>query len=152
MGKESACQRRRHNRPEFNPGSRTFPVEGNGNPGKSSILAWEIPWTKEPDGLQSLGSKRVGHDYACTHTGFQQCCPNHLEKGEEKKSRRMKTTDLITSSNLKCSFDFQLTSLSGSSSLYHCQLSWSQHSTLTKQLLWHCPKDLTLNPHNNPRK
>ena len=25
----------------------------------SSILAWRIPWTKEPDGLQSMGSKRA---------------------------------------------------------------------------------------------
>ena len=25
-----------------------------------SILAWEIPWTEEPGGLQSMGSKRVG--------------------------------------------------------------------------------------------
>ena len=28
----------------------------------SSILAWEIPWTKEPGGLRSMGSQRVGHD------------------------------------------------------------------------------------------
>ena len=28
----------------------------------SSILAWEIPWTEEPDGLQSMGLQRVGHD------------------------------------------------------------------------------------------
>ena len=28
----------------------------------SSILAWRIPWTEKPDGLQSLGSHRVGHD------------------------------------------------------------------------------------------
>ena len=28
----------------------------------SSILAWEIPWTEEPGGLQSMGSLRVGHD------------------------------------------------------------------------------------------
>ena len=28
----------------------------------SSILVWEIPWTEEPDGLQSMGSQRVGHD------------------------------------------------------------------------------------------
>ena len=28
----------------------------------SSILAWTIPWTEEPGGLQSLGSQRVGHD------------------------------------------------------------------------------------------
>ena len=28
----------------------------------SSILAWEIPWTEEPHGLQFKGSQRVGHD------------------------------------------------------------------------------------------
>ena len=28
----------------------------------SSILAWRIPWTEEPDRLQSIGSQRVGHD------------------------------------------------------------------------------------------
>ena len=28
----------------------------------SSILAWEIPWTKKPGGLQSMGSQRVRHD------------------------------------------------------------------------------------------
>ena len=27
----------------------------------SSILGWEIPWTEEPGGLQSMGSQRVGH-------------------------------------------------------------------------------------------
>ena len=30
----------------------------------STILAWEIPWTEEPGGLQSMGHKRVGHDWA----------------------------------------------------------------------------------------
>ena len=29
---------------------------------RSSILAWRIPWTEEPGGLQSMGSQRVGHD------------------------------------------------------------------------------------------
>ena len=28
----------------------------------SSVLAWRIPWTEEPGGLQSMGSQRVGHD------------------------------------------------------------------------------------------
>ena len=28
----------------------------------SSILAWRIPWTEEPKGLQSMGSQRVGND------------------------------------------------------------------------------------------
>ena len=27
-----------------------------------NILAWRIPWTEEPGGLQSMGSQRVGHD------------------------------------------------------------------------------------------
>ena len=27
----------------------------------SSVLAWEIPWTEEPGGLQSMGSQRAGH-------------------------------------------------------------------------------------------
>ena len=28
----------------------------------SSIVAWRIPWTEEPGGLQSMGSQRVRHD------------------------------------------------------------------------------------------
>ena len=30
----------------------------------SSVLAWRIPWTEEPGGLQSMGSQRVGYDWA----------------------------------------------------------------------------------------
>ena len=30
----------------------------------SSTLAWKIPWTEEPNRLQSMGSQRVGHDRA----------------------------------------------------------------------------------------
>ena len=30
----------------------------------SSILAWRIPQTKEPGGLRSIGSQRVGHDFS----------------------------------------------------------------------------------------
>ena len=30
----------------------------------SSVLAWRVPWTEEPSGLQSMGSQRVGHDGA----------------------------------------------------------------------------------------
>ena len=29
---------------------------------QSNILAWKIPWTEEPDGLQSMGSQTVKHD------------------------------------------------------------------------------------------
>ena len=34
----------------------------------SSILAWRIPWTEEPGGLQSMGSQRLRHDGASEHT------------------------------------------------------------------------------------
>ena len=54
-GKESFCQRRRHKRGKFDPLEENVAAH-------SSILAWEIPWTEEPDGLQSSGSQRVGHN------------------------------------------------------------------------------------------
>ena len=42
------------------PGLGRSPGEGLGNP--LHILAWRIPWTEEPGGLQSIGSQRVGYD------------------------------------------------------------------------------------------
>ena len=36
----------------------------------SSTLAWKIPWTEEPDRLQSMGSLRVGHDRATSLSLF----------------------------------------------------------------------------------
>ena len=56
-GKESAC-----NAGELGsiPGLGRSPEGGHGN--DSSILAWKIPWTEEPGGLQFIGSLRVGHD------------------------------------------------------------------------------------------
>ena len=46
--------------PRLIPGLRRSPGEGNGNPFQYSYLG--SPWTEEPDGLQSMGSQRVGHD------------------------------------------------------------------------------------------
>jgi len=37
---------------------------------QSSILAWKIPWTEEPGGLQSTGSQRVRHDWATSPFTF----------------------------------------------------------------------------------
>ena len=42
------------------PGSGRYPGKGYGC--SHFILVWEIPWTEEPGGLQSMGSQRVGHD------------------------------------------------------------------------------------------
>ena len=59
------------------------PGEENGetvySPGKnthSSILAWRIPWTKEPGGVQSRGSQRVGHDWLTPHAWCVYVNPN----------------------------------------------------------------------------
>ena len=38
----------------------------------SSILAWGIPWTEEPGGLESTGSQRVRHDSVTEHTQHRQ--------------------------------------------------------------------------------
>ena len=34
----------------------------------SNILAWEIPWTEEPGGLQFIGSQRIRHNWVTEHT------------------------------------------------------------------------------------
>ena len=41
----------------------------------SSILAWRIPWTEEPGGLQSMGSQKAEHNRAHTHTTHNIHCP-----------------------------------------------------------------------------
>ena len=68
--KELACQDRRHKRCRFNPWvgkipwrrawqptSVFLPLE---NPVDTGACLWRIPWTQEPDGLQSIGLQRVG--------------------------------------------------------------------------------------------
>ena len=48
----------------------------------SSILAWRIPWTEEPGGLQSMGSQRIGHNLA--NKQQQQQVPLRLVEVSEK--------------------------------------------------------------------
>ena len=43
---------------------------GEGSGTHSSSLAWKIPWTAKPGGLQSMGSLRVGHDWATSLSLF----------------------------------------------------------------------------------
>ena len=44
---------------------------------RSSVLAWRIPGTAEPGGLQSMGSHRVGHD--CSDLEAAACSEIHLK-------------------------------------------------------------------------
>ena len=49
--------------------SQENPLEKKGMATHSNLLAWRIPWTEEPGGLQSMGSQRAGHDWV-TNTHF----------------------------------------------------------------------------------
>ena len=64
-GKESAKARDSYSIPGSgrSPGGKTAP--------HSSVLAWRIPWTEEPGGLQSMGSQRVRRDWATKHSTAQ---------------------------------------------------------------------------------
>ena len=53
------------------PGSGRSHGEGSGSP-HSSILAWEIPWTEEPGGLQSMGLPKVRPEFATKQQQQQQ--------------------------------------------------------------------------------
>ena len=54
-------------RPQFDSWVGKIPLE-KGKATDSSILAWRIPWTEEPGGLQSTVSQRVGHNWVAKHS------------------------------------------------------------------------------------
>ena len=58
-GRESAC-----NSGDLSSVPESGRSPGEGNATHSSILAWRIPWTGEPGGVQSVGSQRVRCDWA----------------------------------------------------------------------------------------
>ena len=53
------CNAERHG---FDPWVGKIPLE-KGMPTHSSIIAWRIPWTEEPGRLQSMGSRRIRHNW-----------------------------------------------------------------------------------------
>ena len=60
MGKESTCSEGDAGDESTIPGSGRSPEEGMAT--HSSVLAWRIPRTEEPGGLQSIRLQRVRHD------------------------------------------------------------------------------------------
>ena len=58
------------------------------------ILAWRIPWTGEPGGLQSIGLQRVGHNWVTEHT---QISEERMNKRREqvKIGQHMETIDKV---------------------------------------------------------
>ena len=77
------------------PGLGRSPGEGNAT--HSSILAWEIPWTEKPGGLQSMGSQRAGNN-GVTFTFFSQ----HILPGGSGGGRRGCSRDDSQTSDWGC--------------------------------------------------
>ena len=74
----------------------------------SSIVAWRIPWTEEPDGLQSMGSQIVRHDSATSLLRFilTMDSPNIIDLGSPfcpsiRGSRVISRTLLIYSTSIR---------------------------------------------------
>ena len=69
-GKESTCKAGDTGDSGSVPGSGRSP--GGGHATHSSTLAWRIPWTEEPGGLQSMGSQRVEHAWVTKHSTYEE--------------------------------------------------------------------------------
>ena len=60
-----------------------YPLE-EGIATHSSILAWRIPWTEKPGGLQSMGSQRVRHDLTTEQQQHGQSWNSFKRESEQK--------------------------------------------------------------------
>ena len=93
------------------PGSGRSPGEGHGN--HSSNLAWEIPWTEESGGLQSMVSQRIRlvweTEHACIwystklgrHSKKQGKNMNSLSTDKAINTTRLKVTQILEPSDWK---------------------------------------------------
>ena len=86
-GKEPTWQCKRHKRHGFKSLGQEDPLE-EGMATNSNILAWRIPQTEEPGGLQSTGSHKVAHDWS------DLVCIQHRRRGRQ----RIRWLDGITDS------------------------------------------------------
>ena len=67
----------------------------------SSTLAWKIPWTEEPGGLQSTGSQRVGHDWATSLPLSQSSPISPTPHHTHPRSATLTTTNLLSVSMIQ---------------------------------------------------
>ena len=63
----------------------------------SNILAWRIPWTRDPGRLQSMGLQRVGHDLATTQIWMVATIENFSLSYAKKKCPGQSTYGQISS-------------------------------------------------------
>ena len=60
-----------------------------------STPAWKIPWTEEPCGLQSMGSQRIGCDWACIHTCMRVHVHTHTHTHRVAISKKQRETGKV---------------------------------------------------------
>ena len=60
----------------------------------SSIVAWRIPWTEEPGGLQPMGSQRVRCDWGINIVLSEQVCPENLVRFNSMKDMARPTKEV----------------------------------------------------------
>ena len=83
-GKDPLCQCRRHEMWVQSWGRENLLEEGMAT--HSSILAWKIPWTEGPDGLQCIGLQRVRHNWGdTTHACSLECGNKMFNLGPHSK-------------------------------------------------------------------
>ena len=99
----------------------------------SSTLAWKIPWTEKPGGLQSMGSQRVGHDWVTSLS--------LMAESEELKSLLMEVKEESEKAGLK--LNIQKTKIMASGPI----ISWQIDGETMKRwesLFWGAPKSLQM--------
>ena len=72
----------------------------------STVLAWRLPWTEEPGGLQSTGSQRVGHDRVTKYRLFNTEVQKEEHHWDNTFSSYLKLVNIVNrkqySNKMKC--------------------------------------------------
>ena len=110
----------------------------------SSILAWRIPWTVKPDGLQSMGWQRVGNDWAINTFTFT----FHLGKslGTCLNSSCKQMNELQNNITLYLFNVYISTLLVQQLFIWKCQLDWSQQGMKKKRKWFSAANTNVTNP------
>ena len=109
----------------------------------SSLLAWRVPWTEEPGGLQSMGSQRVGRDLAttwqCNHIttnlGWGALKPTEIYSLTFQKAKSQKSRCPRAELSLETPREVPFPPLVASGRLQAPLFLWSYLSSLRHQLL-----------------